>query len=316
MTTIDEQAQALREKLRNGRTAKAGTDFGSNGDNHDSTSGPSYEDVRRNFGFEQGSGDQTTSLDRQLPSSDESTGKKPRGLGSKRRRPGEDSSGPASDPERGRTVGIMEPDGPIPTRTLEPDNPQATFQKDETLLGKYPSAAIILTLNPSISSRALGKELGISHDTANKIKKEWEETRYKPTGLGTTEKERVPFFGKGNTLNKAEIEEYSESLPSALEDIFQATDDWIWKRQIAAGKDSDEQPVWTNLDDKEMTRLTKVLLKWGQKSKVGAGAVRGVVESSDYIAVGSMLAPRFMQTVDIYRETRRPRQRERHASQD
>lgn len=312
MTTIDEQAQQLREKLRNGRTAKAGTDASSNGDDHDSASGPSYENVRRDFGIEQGSSNQTTGIDRQLPDNDASTGKKPRGLGKSTGRPGQDSSGFVTDTTRGRSIGLMEPDGPVPVRHLEPDSPQATFTKDDSLLGKYPSAASILALNPQISSRTLGKELGISHDTANKIKKEWEETHSKPVAPP----EKVPFFGKGNTLNKAEIEEYSESLPSALEDIFQATDDWLWKRQIAAGKDSDEQPVWTNLDDKEMSRLTKVFLKWGQKSGMGAGAVRGIVESSDYIAVGSMLAPRFMQTVDIYRETRRPRQRRGYASQD
>lgn len=316
MTMIDEQAQQLREKLRNGRIGQTSATPNPNDSSPNTEVGSGFQEARRTLGIEPGSSNEIAASDRQLPSYDASIGKKPRGLGPKRRRPGEDSSGPATDPARGRAVGIMEPDGPVPTRTLEPDSPQATFQKDETLLAKYPSAASILTLNPTISSRTLGKELGISHDTANKIKKEWEETRYKPTGPGT-QTEKVPFFGKGKTLTKAEIDEYSESLPSALEDIFQATDDWLWKRQIAAGKDSDEQPVWTNLDDKEMTRLTKVLLKWGQKTSVGAGAVRGVVESSDYIAVGSMLAPRFMQTVDIYRETRRPRQRRgSYATQD
>jgi len=203
----------------------------------------------------------------------------------------------------------MEPDGPIPERTLTPDMPEPTFEKDSSLLAKYPQAASVLALNPKISSRALGKELGIGHDTANKIKNEWEAARPKET----SSTEKVSFFGKGHTLNKAEVDEYSESLPSALEDHFQAIDDWIWKRQIAAGKESDEQPIWTNLDDKEMARLTKVMLKWGQKSKVGAAVTRGVVESSDYIAVGSMIAPRFMQTVEQYRETRRPR-RSRYAT--
>ncbi len=186
---------------------------------------------------------------------------------------------------------------------MRPDEPEPVFDSTkETLLTKYPSALGILATNPKISARELGKQIGIGHDTANRIKREWEQAR------PTANKEEEPkFFGKGKTLSKEEVDDYTDSLPAALEDYFQAIDDWLWKRQIAAGKDSNEQPVWTNFDEKEVARLTKFALKQGQRSAIGAGVVRGVVESSDFVAVGSMFSDRFMQTVKIYRETKRPR---------
>ena len=209
---------------------------------------------------------------------------------------------------------MIEPEGPSPMRKLEPDQPEPVFDPTikETFLTKYPSALGILAANPKISARELGKQIGIGHDTANKIKREWEQ-QARPAAS----EEKVRFFGKGKTLSKEEVSEYSDSLPAALEDYFQAIDDWLWKRQIAAGKDSSEQPVWTNFDEKELERLTKFALKHGQRSTLGAMAVRGVVESSDFVAVGSMFSDRFLETVKIYRETKRPREgRRSYASSD
>lgn len=208
----------------------------------------------------------------------------------------------------------MEPDGPAPERKIELDQPEPVFDPSikESLLTKYPAALGILAANPKISARELGKQIGIGHDTANKIKREWEQ-QTRPT---TSEESKVNFFGKGKTLSKEEVSEYSDSLPAALEDYFQAIDDWLWKRQIAAGKDSNEQPVWTNFDEKELARLTKFALKHGQRSALGAMAVRGVVESSDFVAVGSMFSDRFLETVKIYRETKRPRGGRNYATPD
>ena len=201
----------------------------------------------------------------------------------------------------------MEADGPPPERKLEPDKPEAFYEAPTTLLGKYPLAAGILLENPKISARELGKKLGIGHDTANRIKQEWAAARPKEEGQPAAEK----FFGKGQTLSKAEVEEYSDAFPAALEDHFQAIDEWLWKRQLAAGIDTDGAPVWTNFDEKEMSRLTKLAMRWGQKNRVVAAAVRGTTESADYVAVGSMFLPRFQETVRIYRETKQERPKRR-----
>ena len=114
---------------------------------------------------------------------------------------------------------------------------------------------------------------------------------------------------KGKTLSAKEAQDLAEPFLSALENDFHTMDVYLWSRQKLAGKDTDDQPVWSDLDEEECQALTSILLKWGQKNAAAATIVRSVVDMSDYVVVGSIFLPRINQTVKIMRETHVPRQR-------
>ncbi len=202
-------------------------------------------------------------------------------------------------------------DGPVPER-LEPDHPDADFSgarpaEEASLLAKYPQANSILAENPRLSGKKLAAQLKVRVETGYHIKKEWQARQ--PAQAKGSEKEgfKLPHFPKGNVLGEKEAREIGDSLTSALESDFQALDTWLWGRQMAVGLDTNQQPVWSDLDTEQVEKLTRVLLRWGQSNATTATVVRGIVDSSDYIAVGTIFAPRIKQTVEIYRQTRKPR---------
>lgn len=173
-----------------------------------------------------------------------------------------------------------------------------------------------MAADPHISARALGKKLGVSHEKANQLKREWQES-HPPAVASTSGKEEV-YRGKSKTLSKTEVEELYEPFIEALESDFEAIDKWLWMRQKAVGIDTGETPIWSDFDEQEAAALTRIMFRWGQKNEIVAMGVRGIVDSGDYIKVGTMMAPRFKRTVEIYRETKKPRESRRgrvHADQ-
>jgi hypothetical protein len=175
----------------------------------------------------------------------------------------------------------------------------------DDLSSKYPMLDAILSADRAISSRELGRQLGCSHEKANQLKKQWLEThpatpKAKPAAIA------LPALPSGHVLNVKEAEEYTASLPAALESHFHAIDEYLWHRQLAAGFDTKEQPIWSDVDDEELAALTRLAIRWGRHNTYVAAGVRGTVDSADYVAVGTVFAPRIRQTVEIMRKTRKP----------
>jgi hypothetical protein len=201
---------------------------------------------------------------------------------------------------------------------MEPDAPAESFgfdvrqeQTPVSLSSKYPESNDILSENPAISVRKLAAKLGVSNDTAHRIKKEYQETHQAPEpAVAPVKLPTLPNINLGGRLlSKSEVAEMQETFTAALESDFQALDQYLWHRQMVVGIDTQEQPIWSDLDSEEVEKLTKIMLKWGQRNATAATVVRGVVDSSDYVAVASVFIPRVKSTVDIMRKTRRPRAR-------
>lgn len=315
----EEKVRALRGALKNGRTAQSSTDLGTDDRNDDPASGANFQDAGRAVERLAANSNRPKRNAGKPGSNQRGPAAKPVRLRPADRRSGESDSSPAldtasSEPDT-RVVGRIFADGPVPERVdLDPNTPDGTFdfpvRSDDThvsLSSKYPASNDILSGNPKISIRKLAAQLGVSNDTAHRIKKEFEETH--PVDVKPKEGLKIPTLPKGNTLSKSEVAEYQESFTSSLESDFQTLDQYLWHRQLAVGIDTAQQPIWSNLDTEEIEKLTKIMLKWGQRNEAAAAVVRATVESSDYIAVASIFVPRIKSTVDTYKKTRKPRVR-------
>lgn len=314
-----EKVKALRGNLKDGRTTQSDENLMPDSRDNDPASGTAFQDARGTV--ESLASNSNRSQRNTRKSGGYRRGAETKSLGERPtdRRSGEDNSGSFgdSDATESGTIGrIIAADDPLPVRNLQIDKQDGYFDAAVNidnivvdLSSKYPGLDRILSENPKISSRALGKELGISHETANQVKKEWLEN-HKPI-KASKEGFKIPSLdlGKGSTLTKSEVSEYQESLTAAFESDFQTLDQYLWHRQMSKGIDTNEQPIWSDLDDEETEKLTKLMLRWGQRNAAVATVTRGVVESSDYIAVASIFVPRIKQTVDIMKQTHTPRVR-------
>lgn len=109
------------------------------------------------------------------------------------------------------------------------------------------------------------------------------------------------------TLTNDEAEEYRDTLAAALESDFDALDKYLWSRQrLYTPDDANDEPIWSNMTEKEITTLTRVMIKGGQHSPAMATVVRGVIDSNEYIAVATILVPRLKTSGRVMRETHRP----------
>lgn len=328
MTTEEKEAKiaALRGTLKDGRVNQAGANPGSDYGNDDSQVGATFQDAGREVSnLDRGSRKAGNNY-RAAGGNGRSAEEKPLGLRPATRRSGEGDSSVADDPtgtESIRTVGRFLTEDPIPTRKekldIKPDGVFSAVVSDgqsSNLSSKYPELDAILSVNPDIPVRQLGEKLGVGKDTAAKLKKDWADS-HQSKAPAKEKKFELPSI-KGRVLSAKEVEEYKESFAASLESDFQALDTYLWHRQGAVGIEHHEQPIWSDVDAEEIEALTRVMLRWGQRNEVAAATVRGVVESSDYIAVGTVFIPRVSRTVKVMRETRKPpvRRVQRRENQD
>jgi hypothetical protein len=119
---------------------------------------------------------------------------------------------------------------------------------------------------------------------------------------------KIPFIPQGKKLSATEANTLNDPFIVAMTGNFEDLDTYLWTRQAKAGKSTGEQPIWTNLDEEELAAMTRVMMRWGQHNEIVAAGVRGVIESRDYIVVGTLFVPRVQKTVEIVRDTRLPKQ--------
>lgn len=122
-----------------------------------------------------------------------------------------------------------------------------------------------------------------------------------------TTETREPKFSFGKTLSKSETKELTEPLIAAIQDEFAILDKIIWSYT----GDELKQPIWGDVTEKEVSALTGLMLGLGEKSPAMATVVRGAVNAQDYVVVGTMLAPRFMETVKVVKQARQQKRAEK-----
>lgn len=292
-----EKIKALRGALRDGRNSTAVSDAGASTDadsgNDDTAFRAAFQDAGREGTGPIGHGHETTGNDRQPGSNGRSPKTSPKRSGQADRRPGKSDSSTTSDVSEStaadeRAIGRLFTNETVKDR-LNPNNPQGNFREEaptqaagqtKKRLGGWPKG------------KARKPKDGITPAAGG----QQQETGFK-----------VPTIRKGNTLSAKEVAELNEPFIHALESDFQAIDTYLWSRQKSAGIDTHEQPVWSDLDTEEIEALTRIMLKWGQHNETAATVVRGVIDASDYVEVGTLFIPRITQTVKIMRETHKPR---------
>lgn len=113
--------------------------------------------------------------------------------------------------------------------------------------------------------------------------------------------------GKFTAFSDKEAEEMGASLPGVLMGHFEDIDEYLWNRQKQKFGKSDEQPVWSDLDEEDCVVIATAWIKVGRKNRYVAEAARVTVDSSAYIKTAILVTPRFRQTAQILRETYIPR---------
>lgn len=312
--TRKERARQLRETLRNGRNSQArrdGQDFGANDRGVSSASGAAFQTTERSIGAatvrRRGNADSNRGAE------DNGRGMEGSGIGSGSgdRRYQQSNSSSVDDQERSdeaRSVGRV-----VAAERINPNKPNAFFNEDvrsdqtSKLSTKYPESNTILSEHPDITVRQLADRLGVAVATAHNIKKEYEAAHPAPV-----KKEPINLTAKlpggGLVLSEKEVNEIQEDFSAALESDFEALDKYLVGRQKLIQTPEDElvEEIWSNLSEKELATLTKFMLKTGRRNPAMATIVRGVVESSDYIAVGTILLPRLKASGTIIRKTYQP----------
>jgi hypothetical protein len=286
-----EKIKALRGTLRDGRNSTAVSDAGASADadngNNDTAFRSAFSDAGREGTGPARDSNETTADNRQPGSNGRSPKTSPKRSGRNNGRPGKDSSGDvspaaAADSTDERVIGRLVTDEIIKER-LNPDKPQGSFSTQAptqpTGKGGWPKGK---PRKPKDGQAATGGQ---------------QENGFKIPSI----------IRKGNTLSAKEVAELNEPFINAMESNFNALDTYLWSRQKAVGIDTHEQPIWTDIDAEELEALTRIMLRWGQHNETAATVVRGVIDASDYVAVGTVFVPRIKRTVEIMRETRKPR---------
>jgi hypothetical protein len=111
----------------------------------------------------------------------------------------------------------------------------------------------------------------------------------------------------GNRLSANEVKTLKEPLTAALTDEFQLLDQMLW----GYANDGLNQPIWSDITDREMEAFIDSFLGLGTKSGTVATLARSAVSMNDYIVVGGMMLPRLKATVDVVRTHRKNRTRDK-----
>jgi hypothetical protein len=106
---------------------------------------------------------------------------------------------------------------------------------------------------------------------------------------------------KGNRLSAGEVKSLKEPLSNALTDEFELLDRMLW----GYAGDGIDQPIWSDITEREMEAFVDSFLKLGTKSGTAAVLARSAIDMNDYIVVGGMLVPRIKATVAIMRSKRK-----------
>lgn len=272
---MDEEVKELREKLRVGRNQTTGNASQTIDGTSADLEGIGRSDARSEqsvLAYLPGSSTEDDSTHEPHHDPERGANEKSVGRGSTNRRSSKDSSSTLghSAGVRGtkRRSGGIEADDAIPERQKPKPapKPKASKSSEET------EKSVVVQR---------GKETGKT-GTA--------------TSEGKDEKQgfKIPWFKEGSTLTKAETVALQEPLVAALAADLYYVDQFIWNRTA----DETQMPIWSDMDDEDLTVMARVMLRQGERSPQAATMVRSIVGGSDYISALMLTVPRVIKTVD------------------
>lgn len=97
-------------------------------------------------------------------------------------------------------------------------------------------------------------------------------------------------------MTEREANEQKEELVLILQDYFRYADEVISRTNRAR----QECVVWQSADLRDLGLLADAMLRMAMRSGKAAQAVRGMIVLRGYVAVGVVLGPRFLATVQFY----------------
>jgi hypothetical protein len=107
------------------------------------------------------------------------------------------------------------------------------------------------------------------------------------------------FFPKKTPLSEKEAKAMEDTLPRCLQSYGEYLDQVIhWKSQVETPLD-----IWGDLTDMEARCLSNILIRKARNSGHVADVVRNITNGEDYVAVGVMMVPRVMKTVEELRKS-------------
>ena len=119
-------------------------------------------------------------------------------------------------------------------------------------------------------------------------------SKKKPQPERSTDQKEEKKKPEAKTLSNSEADQYRDQIAESLIQYAQMID----KGLKHYSSDNQMPDIWGDLSDKEAGAPANILIKLGQRNPGAAQFARQVIEMEDYIAVGVMFLPRFMQTVE------------------
>lgn len=109
----------------------------------------------------------------------------------------------------------------------------------------------------------------------------------------------LPWITFAQPLKESEAKQLHGDLRAALRDYFEYMDEALVNVQQNRGYVHIQKEVWSNVDDEELEKVTKALLKWAQRSSTAATVVNGLLAGKEYVDLGVILGPRVVQSAFI-----------------
>jgi hypothetical protein len=97
-------------------------------------------------------------------------------------------------------------------------------------------------------------------------------------------------------LSQGEAVSLRDNLIEGLTSFWTGCDDMI----TLTNKQHTEAYIWQTIDAEDTGFLADGMLRVAMKNKAAAAAVRGIAMSSNMLRTGTILMPRFMQSVQFY----------------
>jgi hypothetical protein len=151
----------------------------------------------------------------------------------------------------------------------------------------------------------------LSNARERKIRQEQEEARAAASAASDSQQTKKGLFGwlrpdhsgekaknkkPGRVFTEREAGQKRQALIAALTSYFEYADEAIF----ATVKTHPPVMIWRSIDDEQIAKIADVWLARAQHDAATAGQIDWLLEQHARIEVGIILAPRFIQTIDLY----------------
>jgi len=268
---LEEKAKRLREELKYGRASEASRTADEDRTGHDQQNGTDIQTSRGTTRRTATTRSRHESGHRERENGDRSGTPDDQGFRSSSGRPRVNHSRIGESEQVGSPYANIE-------ITEQPKERRGDFGERDALLDT------LLGSGGRIRNQTIAEKLGVSLDEAKALRKAWK---------GKKLVEELPLARD----RKAELRE-TISFDADIADGL------LWHQEKRAFGESSEQPIWSDLDDKELERLSFVLDRLATRFKVAHTVIEHYLGAHDYLIAGAIVLPRLHRTIDVIRATR------------